>query len=145
MHKANKIDIDLVRKLYTYDCETGVLISRRTSRPIRSRKGDYLTCKVQGRHIAAHRVIWAMHHGEDPGEMFVDHIDRDCLNNRISNLRLLNNQDNGLNNCGLGINRVGNRWRAAYRRGGEYIHLGMHDCPLLAGMIVRDHKTAVLN
>ena len=30
----------------------------------------------------AHRIIWRMVTGDDPGEMRVDHIDRDGLNNR---------------------------------------------------------------
>ena len=45
----------------------------------------------------ASRVIWALHHGEDPGEQLIDHKDRDPLNNRIENLRLADHQLNSFN------------------------------------------------
>ena len=40
------------------------------------------------------RVIYYMETGTDPGELFVDHIDGNPSNNNISNLQLLNNQQN---------------------------------------------------
>lgn len=42
-----------------------------------------------------HRVVWAIHTGEWPPEdMVIDHIDGDRLNNRISNLRCVTQQEN---------------------------------------------------
>lgn len=47
--------------------------------------------------IAAHRIIWEMFHGKIEGGLFVDHIDRNRGNNKISNLRLVTNQQNTQN------------------------------------------------
>ena len=47
------------------------------------------------RHLyRAHRLIWTMFNGEIPVGKFIDHIDRDRANNRLENLRLV---DNSLN------------------------------------------------
>ena len=51
---------------------------------------------VQSRALGrfyAHRIVWALHHG-DPGEMTVDHINHDPQDNRIENLQLLTLSDN---------------------------------------------------
>ena len=39
-------------------------------------------------HYPAHRLVWALRHGRDPGPLHIDHRDRVKGNNRPSNLRL---------------------------------------------------------
>lgn len=75
--------------------EDGTLCRRRTnivgSAPC---KGDrYLRVRVGGRLFFVHRVVFAMTHGRWPDGQ-LDHIDRDKLNNRPSNLREVNASDN---------------------------------------------------
>lgn len=43
------------------------------------------------------RIIWMLYYHEDPGSLTIDHIDRDPLNNRISNLRLATTYDQNMN------------------------------------------------
>lgn len=49
----------------------------------------------------AHRLVWALRHGRDPGDMQIDHRDRDRGNNRPSNLRLATPTQNAHNTDAL--------------------------------------------
>lgn len=129
---------DEMRRLVNYDPNSGKLTWRvRDSRTVSSRQtGDptkriaawnaafagkpcltrlnkgYLTGTVQDRLYAAHRVAWAIHHGDWPAHA-IDHIDGNRENNRISNLRLADAETNARNR-GVGVlNRsgfLGVRW-----------------------------------
>lgn len=44
--------------------------------------------------VYAHRIVWEMHHGPIPVGMFIDHIDCDGTNNKLSNLRLATHAEN---------------------------------------------------
>lgn len=46
----------------------------------------YLWGRIYRRHYNAHRVIWALHYGKWPDHV-IDHINGDCGDNRIENLR----------------------------------------------------------
>lgn len=91
--------------------------------------------------IPAHRIAWALHHGEWPGE-FIDHIDGDGTNNRINNLRLATRSVNARNQhlhssntsgvCGVTWHQRSSKWQA---QAGvvnpetgvrNCIHLGLH-------------------
>jgi len=69
----------------------------------------------------AHRVAWALHHGEWPNGV-IDHIDGDRLNNALSNLRVVTQFENarnasiGRNNTsgavGVSFDKRSGKWRA---------------------------------
>jgi hypothetical protein len=77
--------------------------------------------------IMMHRIIA----GALPGE-FVDHINRDTIDNRRSNLRICNQSQNSANSVGhairasrfKGVYKSRNRWKSCITKDGLYIYLG---------------------
>jgi hypothetical protein len=101
-----------LNKRYTYNPETGVLVSNKTKRPTKAKnpKG-YLIVTVDFKTYMAHRIIWKLMTGEDPGDRLIDHENRIRDDNRWSNLRLIDTSGNNFNNGSRGYSREGNRWR----------------------------------
>lgn len=57
----------------------------------------YYRMKFRGVHYRCHRVIYFMAKESDPGELVVDHIDGDRLNNKVENLRACTQAQNMCN------------------------------------------------
>lgn len=136
----SNIDIDLVRHLFKYDQYTGDFIWW-NPRSTKLKRGDVAGCINQHGYRAvivdytsylAHRLIWAIHYGEQPPKI-IDHIDRNRLNNSIENLRSVDSHGNISNS----LSRVGSSglhgahfvkskqvWRSAIRVNGKQIYLG---------------------
>jgi HNH endonuclease len=104
----------------------------------RGKKSSYARLRLSGRgagEVRMHQAVWRMAGYELPDEMQIDHIDRDGLNNKISNLRLVTHSGNQLNrslaNGAIRKNRTGvagvsrskKRWsvQVATGSGSEYI------------------------
>ena len=151
-------DPALLRKLLRYDPETGELFWRKRTpdmfegkRPEAMCKtwntkfagkiampyendGGYLMGQVMGIRIMAHRVCWALHHGEWP-EGQIDHENHNPKDNRIKNLRVVTGAENcknmsmkETNTSGhTGVCRYRNRWKAQIVVDRKYIFLGYHD------------------
>ena len=91
----------------------------------------------QGVTYRAHRIIYAMHHGVDPGDMQIDHINGVGTDNRIENLRLATSQENNRNrriakNNTSGIrgvcwDRFKKKWKAYIMIHGRLYNLGDFD------------------
>lgn len=142
-----------LRQLLRYEPETGKLYwlkrprqafaSQRSYNSWNSKHGGkealttitaegYKSGTVLRTHQLAHRVAWAIHHGEWP-TLQIDHINRDRNDNRIENLRDVSKRENARNMGRRWDNKSGctgvswckreGKW-TAYIRHHRQIHLG---------------------
>lgn len=93
----------------------------------------YPSGKLFSKSIRAHRLIWALVHGEWPnGE--IDHIDGDRANNKLSNLRLVDKSENQRNASrrvdnssgvtGVSFSKANNVWVVRINNLGKRIVVG---------------------
>ncbi|HEY4547820.1 MAG TPA: AP2 domain-containing protein [Pedomonas sp.] len=93
------------------------------------KQGRYAATRLpDGSLLLMHRLLLS-----PPGDMLVDHIDGDGLNNCRHNLRVCTNSENMKNRKSSGgvsrfkgVWRDGDRWRATIRVNGKKICLGTH-------------------
>lgn len=99
----------------------------------------YSKLNVDGRYVFAHRVIWKMHHGDDPHQ--IDHINGDRGDNRIENLRAAlggeNNRSSRRNTSATGLKGVirssrSEKFEARIKVNGKQHHLGTYPSALAA-------------
>jgi hypothetical protein len=76
-------------------------------------RGLYSQVQFFGRAYQASRVVYALSHGMDIGDMQVDHVDRDRSNNSIKNLRLVSHRENCQNKTNHGKHPPGVNWHKA--------------------------------
>ena len=136
----------LLRKRLDYLPETGELIWREPHPQAKNIKpGDLFGCvrklhsasrstkeyingSFEGSVCLAHRLIWVWMTGEDPGDMVIDHINQNGLDNRWENLRKVTKSENNTNSPGhverrksrfKGVYPQGRRWVVEVRRNGK--------------------------
>lgn len=139
--KENKQELspDYLKACFRYDRDTGAFTRRISlgkeiagSVAGSQLSSGYLTISVAGRPYLAHRLAWLHEKGMWP--KFIDHIDRDKTNNRISNLRECTIQENNWNLSTNSLNTSGTRgvhwdskrrkWMATIRVDGRTKALG---------------------
>lgn len=78
-------------------CESG-LWDKAKGKPagVLNKDGYWHVC-YESKRYPAHRIVWFLVNNKDPGELEVDHIDRDKSNNKISNLRAITSAKNKAN------------------------------------------------
>lgn len=124
-----------LQALLDYNPQTGILVwKERTRDPLVSLRehnrwnsrwaGQQAGCITHFGYVAvkfgkaaykAHRIAWAMHYGAYPSkDEFVDHINRDKADNRLSNLRLASRSENGINRPEPVNNTSGHKGVMAY-------------------------------
>lgn len=138
------ISIEELRRHVDYCQSTGAITNRRSGKyrtkgmkvpTIKDRDG-YLKISVRGVSLKAHRVAWAMVHGEWPKDQ-IDHINGQRDDNRIANLREAGHAENAQNQATPRNNTSGyigvswrpgkGKWRAQISVGGVRHHLGLFD------------------
>lgn len=149
MAAANHITQERLRSLLHYSPETGVFTR------LRSRRGDavgkvtgcvdkatgYVKIHIEGFLYLAHRLAWIYMHGDCEG-MMVDHINMDRADNRIENLRLVNNSQNMHNRLATKASKTGykgvyitpstGRFTTKIKIGKKPVSLGTYATPELA-------------
>ena len=135
---------DILRQLFQYDPETGIII-RATSRRGHSKKGDhagtvsdngYLNINYKNKIYRAHRIAWKLFYDEEP-PVQIDHINGNRLDNRICNLRKATRSQNNMNKTtcinsktgitGVNFNGRKNRWRVRIGINSKKIHIGTYN------------------
>ena len=126
-----------LRELFDYDPDQGLLI--RKDKRFRKRDGihsarNYQRTTIDYVSYVHHRLVWIWHNG-DPGQMVVDHINRDRHDDRIENLRLATHSENRRSSGMFRTNTSGYkgvtfeknrcRWKAYIYLNNKRKHLGM--------------------
>ena len=93
--------LEVLQKKFDYDPETGTLTRRSTGKTVGyPTERGWLRVKVGNTHYRVHRIVWKMQYGEDPPVgLDIDHINRNKVDNRISNLRVVTRKENLANSA----------------------------------------------
>lgn len=148
---------ELLRKLLRYEPDTGELFWRKRSSDlcgseakansfnaqfagkqaitVKNREG-YLYGTIFRKHVAAHRVAWAIYYGKWPA-MQIDHINGVKADNRIANLRDVSRSENGKNKRMRSDNTSGvtgvcwvpstKKWISRIHSDGKNVSLGTYE------------------
>lgn len=139
------LTIDRLKELIEYNPETGEFRRKKSLKPWKENaapgavhKQGYLVISVDGKKYKAHRLAWFYVTGEWP-TAFIDHIDRNRLNNTFSNLRDTTFYGNAQNRSAVTGKFVGcsyrskeRLWTAQIRANGKNCHLGYFRCETAA-------------
>jgi hypothetical protein len=147
---------EYLKEILTYDEETGIFkwnVSRCNvkigSTAGKTRKDGYVVIGIDKKHYLSHRLAWVYKYGEFP-KRFLDHIDGNPSNNKISNLREANDSENAFNTKirndntsgykGVDFLKSNNKYRARLRINKKEIHLGLFDDLELAQLVVSEAR-----
>jgi hypothetical protein len=143
---GSTIPVAWLKERYAYDPLTGVITYIQGPKNLIGKQAGCLSShgywvirvSYQGRRIqiAAHRLAWALYHGEHP-TLEVDHEDLNRSNNRIKNLRHATRSNNLANRPNVGdlpkgvtrSRRKGKPYQAQVTIDGVYRYLGCFECP----------------
>ena len=155
--------IDDLRKLLRYEPETGKLFWKRNSirgKAWNSRYADrqaftanhisgYKWGTVGNRQLLAHRVAWAIHMDEWPTQ--VDHINGNRQDNRLENLRAVDQLSNSRNAarksnnksgfCGVYWSNHWQRWKAHIGVNYRRLHVATSEC--IAAAVIARHLAEI--
>lgn len=158
---------DELKSQLNYDTETG-FFTWKIRKAIRTKigsiagslKNGYIYIKINDRSYRAHRLAWLYVYGEFPEEQ-IDHINGVRDDNRLANLRLVNNSQNQQNIFnkksnntsgyrGVSFEKNEGKFRAEIMINGNSIFLGRFDDAISASNAYlkakrKHHEAAVFN
>ena len=81
--------IELIEPLFSYEPNSGNLIRKKTGTAVgnNDRTTGYIKVRVGRLTTQVSRIAWLLFYREDPVGYYIEHIDGDKKNNRITNLR----------------------------------------------------------
>ena len=144
--------VEYLRQCFKYNPDTGVLVWRDRPRDHFKTDGAWIdfnrkysgkvTGKIKRIRInkilyVTHRVVWALYYGVIT-DSWVQHVNGNVLDNRISNLCEVNGNQIIQSESGKfinnktgwrGVSKQGNRYKAVKRIDGKLKHLGHFDTP----------------
>lgn len=141
-----ELTVEYLHEVLTYDPVTGHLFwkPRRgipkpfLERPVGSEQKGYIRIKLLERQYLAHRIAWAMTHGNFPKD-HIDHKNGNRKDNRIENLRLATEVQNGANRKvsrnnttgfkGVSFHKKKGIWKCGIRCNNVEIHIGWFSSP----------------
>ena len=144
--------LDFLRSRLRCDGEAGKLYWQGSPRPgwdgreaaIRHHSG-YLDVCIDNLKYRCHRIIWYMHTGTDPGDLWIDHINGNRSDNRICNLRLATGSENKQNGNIYRSNKSGfkgvwwredvQKWAVQIKMDGKLKKLGCYKSKLFAALV----------
>ena len=153
--RETDLTADEARRIWSYDPLTGAFTwridvrARKAGEPAGTLGQGYWRLCYQKRLYLAHRVAWLMTYGHWPLKC-IDHINRDSSDNRIENLRDVD-QSTNMFNVGMrkhntsgfkNVRRKRNKWVAEIVVGGRQQYLGAFDTPQAAALAVYQAKAA---
>ena len=99
-------ELNALMDLFVLDKSNGLLKWKKLGRGkkpgwLKPQSTGYITVRINGVLYAAHRILYKIYTGNDPGKYVVDHIDGDKSNNKPENLRLADRSENGANRTKL--------------------------------------------
>lgn len=140
-------EAEKIKEILNYDPETGVF-TWKVTRSNNAKKGeiagtysrgkyDYNLIYINSKAYLAHRLAWRYMTGEDPIGL-IDHINGNTLDNRFSNLRKCDVQQNQFNSKCRVTNKSGfkgvtthkdGKFSARIMHNGMQVYLGYFDTP----------------
>jgi len=149
MIERKPIDQATIKENLNYDPDTGVF-TRRIAKSNSVKIGNvagcigsngYITLRLNNVLYLAHRLAFIYVHGDDTGLNYIDHIDGNPSNNKITNLRSgtqsenmqnrkkcqINNKSSGL--LGVCFHNGTNKFMAEIKANEKKIYLGLFNTP----------------
>jgi hypothetical protein len=123
-------------KGFTYNPETGEVFSSTGKLQKSKDTSGYLRSNIRvGERkynkyifVKTHRLAWFLYHGDIDDKLQIDHINHLTTDNRIENLRLVNQNKNMWNRkSSSGFSKLRNKYRATIGYYNKTIHIGVFD------------------